>query len=252
MPEPIAPHPTLHRYYATDAERPEALNELFDAGAPFYERICSIMSLGSGEMYRRDALKSVGAEKGKRILDVATGTGVVLRSAYALSGGHAVGLDPSMEMLRQNRKTCAAPLLRAFGERLPVADASFDIISMGYALRHVADLRLLFVEYARVLKPGGRLLIMEITQPQSRLGRWLTKLYLRTIVPAIAQFTTGAAAARKMMNYFWATIETCVPPDVILSAMREAGFTDAKRVVKGGILSEYVGTLGHVGVRAKI
>jgi demethylmenaquinone methyltransferase/2-methoxy-6-polyprenyl-1,4-benzoquinol methylase len=240
--EPIAPHPTLHRYYPTDNQRPAAINELFDAGAPFYERICRLMSLGSGEKYRHDALKRVGAQQGTEILDVATGTGIVLRSAVALSGGHAVGLDPSMEMLRQCRKTCAAPLFRAIGERLPFADAKFDIISMGYALRHVADLRALFIEYARVLKPGGRILIMEITQPRSRAGRWFTRLYLRTIVPALAQFSTGAAAARTMMDYFWDTIESCVPPDVILSAMREAGFSNAARKVTGGILSEYTGT----------
>src|SRR5947209_18843906 len=96
--DPIAPHPTLHRYYSTDDERPAAINELFDAGAPFYERICSIMSLGSGERYRREALKAAGAKEGVRILDVATGTGLVLRSAMQLSGGRAIGLDPSIEM----------------------------------------------------------------------------------------------------------------------------------------------------------
>src|SRR6185503_17339647 len=115
------------------------------------------MSLGTGERYRGDALRSAGAHEGSRILDVATGTGVVLRSAVKLSGpgGLVVGLDPSMEMLRENRKTCAAPLFRGFGESLPFADGSFDIISMGYALRHVSDLRALFSEYARVLVPGG-------------------------------------------------------------------------------------------------
>lgn len=239
---PIRPHPTLPRYYATDADRPRAINELFDAGAPFYERICRIMSLGTGEKYRRDALVGVGAARGKRILDVATGTGVVLRSAFALSGGNAVGLDPSIEMLRECRKSCPAPLLRAVGENLPFRDARFDIISMGYALRHVSDLRLLFTEYARVLKPGGRILIMEITQAQSAVGRWFTRLYLRTLVPAIARFSTGAEAARTMMDYFWDTIESCVPPETILGAMRDAGFTDVARNVKGGILSEYVGT----------
>ena len=241
---PVRPHPTLRRYYASDDERPRAINELFDAGAPFYERICRIMSLGSGERYRRDALRAVGLQNGTRILDIATGTGLMLRSAAELSGasGLAIGLDPSVEMLRECRRHCAAPVLRAFGEQLPFADGSFDIVSMGYALRHAADMRGFFRECARVLKPGGRLLVLEITQPSSRVGRWLTRLYLRTIVPALAQFATGAAAARTMMNYFWDTIESCVPPDVILNTMREAGFAQSTRKVTGAILSEYVAT----------
>ena len=249
MSTPLPPHPTLRRYYTTDADRPAAVNDLFDSGAQFYERICSIMSLGSGEMYRRDALKEAGLTAGSRVLDVATGTGLMLRSAAAGSGetGLAIGLDPSTEMLRECRRRCDAPVIRGIGETLPFADASFDIVSMGYALRHVSDLRALFREYARVLKPGGRLLILEITQPQSRIGRWFTRLYLRTIVPAVAKLSTGADAARRMMNYFWDTIETCVAPDVILGAMRDAGFSNAARRVKGGILSEYVGTKSSAG-----
>ena len=242
VPTPLPPHPTLQRYYATDDDRPRAVNELFDSGAPFYERICSIMSLGSGEMYRRDALKEAGLSSESRVLDVATGTGLILRSAAA-AGAFSVGLDPSMEMLRECRSRCPAPVIRAIGENLPFADASFDIISMGYALRHVSDLRALFREYARVLKPDGRLLVLEITQPRSRIGRSFTRLYLRTIVPAIAKLTTGADAARKMMDYFWDTISTCVPPEVILGAMRDAGFSNATRRVKGGILSEYVAAI---------
>ena len=241
---PVRPHPTLQRYYPSDEEHARAVNDLFDAGAPFYERVCRIMSLGTGENYRRDALVDAGLEKGQRILDVATGTGLVLRSAAQLTGddGLAIGLDPSLEMLRECRKDCSAPLLRGIGEQLPFSDASFDMVSMGYALRHVADLRLLFREYLRVLKPGGCLLVLEITQPQSPAGRWLTRLYLRTVVPAVARLATGAEAARRMMDYFWDTIETCVPPDVILATLRDAGFSNATRKVKGGILSEYVAT----------
>ena len=240
---PLRPHPKLDRYYSSESERPAAVSDLFDEGAPYYEWICRMMSFGTGERYRKQALKDAGLAPGMRVLDVATGTGLVLRAAFEMSGstGLAVGLDPSSGMLRECRKGCAAPLLQGQGEHLPFADASFDMVSMGYALRHVADLRALFSEYRRVLKPGGRVLILEITQPRSAAARWLNRLYLKTVVPGVARISTGAVAASRMMDYFWDTIESCVPPEVILDALREAGFPDAARRVTGGVLSEYTG-----------
>lgn len=240
---PLKPHPKLDRYYSSDAERPAVVNDMFDEGAPYYEWICRMMSLGTGEGYRRQVLRNSGIKEGMRVLDVATGTGLVLRGAFEMNGrtGLTVGLDPSPGMLRECRKNCAAPLLQGRGEQLPFIDNSFDIVSMGYGLRHVADLRLLFAEYWRVLRPGGRVLLLEITQPKSAVGRWLNRLYLRNLVPSITRFSTGAAAASRMMDYFWDTIETCVPPDVILGALKDAGFPNATRRVTGGILSEYRG-----------
>jgi demethylmenaquinone methyltransferase/2-methoxy-6-polyprenyl-1,4-benzoquinol methylase len=105
----------------------------------------------------------------------------------------------------------------------------------------VADLRVLFSEYSRVLRPGGRVLLLEITQPQSAIGRWLNRLYLSTVVPGVTRLWTRADAASRMMEYFWDTIETCVPPDVILGALKDAGFPNATRRVSGGVLSEYRG-----------
>ena len=210
--------------------------------APYYEWVCRVMSLGTGERYRRQTLRNAGIERGMRVLDVATGTGLVLRAAVEMSGtGLAVGLDPSIGMLRECRRNCPAPLLQGRGEHLPFVDASFHMVSMGYGLRHVADLRALFAEYRRVLKPGGRVLLLEITQPRSAAGRWLNRLYLRSLVPAVTRVGTRAAAASRMMDYFWDTIETCVSPEVILDTLRDAGFPNASRSVTGGILSEYVG-----------
>jgi demethylmenaquinone methyltransferase/2-methoxy-6-polyprenyl-1,4-benzoquinol methylase len=239
----LRPHPKLERYYDSESERPGVVSEIFDAGAPYYEWICRIMSFGTGERYRAQALRDAGLGPGMRVLDVATGTGLVLRAAAKMSGsaGLAVGLDPSSGMLRECRKSCAALLLQGRAENLPFANCSFHIVSMGYGLRHVADLRALFAEYRRVLKPGGRVLLLEITQPRSAMGRWLNRMYLRNLVPGVTRLGTGAAAARRMMDYFWDTIETCVPPEVILNALKDAGFPKATRSVTGGVLSEYLG-----------
>jgi demethylmenaquinone methyltransferase/2-methoxy-6-polyprenyl-1,4-benzoquinol methylase len=127
--------------------------------------------------------------------------------------------------------------VQARGEQLPFASGHFDMVSMGYALRHVPDLVLLFNEYRRVLKPGGTVVILEVAQPASTVGRRLNRMFLQTIVPRIAQISTGRADAKRMMDYFWD-----VPPDVILSALARAGF-DATRKVTGGVLGQYLGTV---------
>ena len=216
---------------------------LFDAGAPSYEWICRVMSLGTGEWYRGRTLVEAGLTAGSRLLDVATGTGLVLRSASAICGptGLAVGLDPSRGMLNQCRTGSQAPLVQGLGERLPFRDGSFDMISMGYALRHVSDLRLLFTEFARVLAPDGRVIVLELTQPTSAVARWLNRVYLRSVVPTVAYLGSGRAAARRMMEYFWDTIEQCVPPETILTALEDSGFRDSRRKITGAILSEYSG-----------
>lgn len=241
---PIAPHAKLNGYYTHEHERAQLVRTLFDDGAPHYELVCRMMSLGTGEHYRARALMTAGLAAGMRILDVATGTGIMLRSAATVTGkgGMAVGLDPSPGMLRECRKHCAAPVLLGRGEFLPFPDHSFDMVSMGYGLRHVTDLRSLFDEFHRVLKPGGRVLVLEISDSRTAIGRRVIRLYLRTLIPAITGLITGTKSARRMMDYFWATIENCVKPEVIIGALRESGFGDAVRQVTGGILSEYSGT----------
>jgi demethylmenaquinone methyltransferase/2-methoxy-6-polyprenyl-1,4-benzoquinol methylase len=102
---------------------------------------------------------------------------------------------------------------------------------MGYALRHADDLRLVFREYSRVLKPGGSVLLIEFAKPRSRVGYLAARLYLGTVVPALARIRGRETA--KMMRYFWETIESCVPPATILGALEAEGFVDA---VKGGPL----------------
>jgi demethylmenaquinone methyltransferase/2-methoxy-6-polyprenyl-1,4-benzoquinol methylase len=240
----VPPHPTLTKYYGSAEERDAAVRKLFDAGARDYELVCWLMSMGTGESYRGQVLKEAGLSAGMRLLDVATGTGLVLRSGTEIVGasGLAIGLDPSSGMLHECRTRSQAPLVQARGEQLPFASGHFDMVSMGYALRHVPDLVLLFNEYRRVLKPGGRVVILEVAQPASTVGRRLNKMFLQTIVPRIAQISTGRADARRMMDYFWDTIETCVPPDVILSALARAGF-EATRKVTGGVLGQYLGTV---------
>lgn len=241
----LAPHPTIEGHYREATQRQEYVDSLFDNAAPHYDWICRVMSFGSGALYRKQALQRLGVRPGMSVLDVATGTGLVAREAVLLAGGSGVvGLDPSRGMLDEARRTVAAPLVQARGEALPFADACFDALSMGYALRHVSDLFAAFREYHRVLRPGGRVLILEISRPASRLGLGLARLYLKRLVPLVTRVGTGSADAQRLMDYYWDTIEHCVPPAAILDAMRGSGF-EATRKVQGGLLSEYVGVKAY-------
>lgn len=202
------------------------------------------MSFGSSRWYRRRALERAGLVAGMRSLDVACGTGISTEPARSIVGEEVpvVGLDPSFGMLGQGMGRDGIRLVRSVAETLPFATESFDFLSMGYALRHVSDLRPTFQEFQRVLRPGGVLLILEITPPASRMGRHVLKLYLRRLVPMAMRLGRGGKVGQELMEYYWDTIEACVPPETIVSALAEAGFEECDRHVELGIFSEYRAT----------
>jgi demethylmenaquinone methyltransferase/2-methoxy-6-polyprenyl-1,4-benzoquinol methylase len=239
-PAPLAPHPPLDRYYRDEGERRRRIDAWFDEAAPTYDWVGQVMSLGSGHRYRRQALLRAGLAGGMSALDVGCGTGVLAAHARRIVGpaGAVVALDPSLGMLAETGRRGIARRVRAMGEALPFAAGRFDFLSMGYALRHVADLRSALAEYRRVLKPGGRVLLLEITRPEGRLAFRLAKLFLGGLAPRVARLR-GGRETQVLMEYYWDTIEHCVPPATILAALAEAGFARAGRRVQHGILSEY-------------
>jgi demethylmenaquinone methyltransferase/2-methoxy-6-polyprenyl-1,4-benzoquinol methylase len=242
----LSPHPTLAEFYSAPAERARFVSDLFDRAARDYDWISSAMSLGTDRPYRRWALQQAGLRPGMRLLDVATGTGLVAQAA--LDSGVAqvdvIGLDASHGMLEENRKHRALQLIQGFGEALPFRDATFDFIVMGYALRHVEDLAALFAEFDRVLRKPGQVLILEISRPASRLGVALLGFYLQRLLPFLTRSATRHPDSAQLMKYYWATIAECVPPASILSALSKAGFRPVQRRTRAGILSEYLGTKG--------
>jgi demethylmenaquinone methyltransferase / 2-methoxy-6-polyprenyl-1,4-benzoquinol methylase len=237
----VPPHPTLARYYAHDEDRSQFVQHLFDSAARDYDKIERGMAMGWGRWYRREALRRAGLAPGMRVLDVAIGTGLVAREAARLAGGPAriVGIDPSAGMLVEARRQLGVGGVLGVGEQLPVRDESADFLSLGYALRHLADLVVTFREFHRVLRPGGAVCVLELTKPRSRAGFVALRLYMQRIVPFMTRFRTRNAEAELLMRYFWDTIEACVPPQRILSALDEAGFEGAKRTLAIGLFSEY-------------
>ncbi len=238
-----APHPVLKKYYESESERRPFVSALFDNAAEHYDWVCGIGSFGSGRFYRRWVLMQSGLRVGMKFLDVATGTGMIARGATRIlhDPGAVIGLDPSGGMLREARKTLAIPLVQGTVEELPFANGHFDFLCMGYALRHVADLGVAFRECLRVLKPGGRVLILEITLPSSALGQRVFRVYFESVLPRVTRISTRSAQAELLMKYYWDTIAHCVPPAMILGVLKSSGFIDIQHRVRGGLLSEYLG-----------
>ncbi|MBU2640653.1 MAG: class I SAM-dependent methyltransferase [Thiobacillus sp.] len=241
-----APHPPLTAYYADENERRGYVGKLFDHTAADYDRIDRLLALGSGPWYRNQALQRAGLKPGMRVVDVGIGTGLVAREAVKLVGDPAlvIGVDPSVGMMAEAHLP-GVQLIEGRAEAIPFPDASFDFLSMGYALRHIGDLSAAFSEFHRVLKPGGRLCLLEITKPERAWSQALLKAYMRGVVPVLARLIGSSAESAKLWRYYWDTIEACVPPSGVIDTLEKAGFTGVNRHIESralSILAEYQAT----------
>ena len=241
MDRTLAPHPDLPRYYDVRSGKTPFVRKIFDHTAGDYDRVERMMALGSGSWYRRQALRRAGLERGMRVLDVAIGTGLVAREEVDITGDArlVLGVDPSAGMIAQARKALPVQVTLGVAEQLPVAPGAFDFLSMGYALRHLSDLTPAFREFHRVLKPGGRICILEITRPRTRIRVALMKAYMRFVVPALTRLTTRRVDTQLLWQYYWDTIEYCVPSERIIAALSAAGFENVRHHLELGMFSEY-------------
>jgi len=236
-----APHPPLEAYYRSEADRRGWVLDLFDRTAADYDRVERILALGSGSWYRRRALLRAGLCRGMNVLDIGAGTGLVARAAARIVGDpcRVLGVDPSAGMIRNAQVPPGLRLICGSAEAIPAPDAAADFLSMGYALRHIGDLSLAFREFQRVLKPGGRLCLLELTRPERGRSRALLRLYLRGVIPLAARLVARHVDMPQLMRYYWDTIEACASPASIEEALRRAGFIEVHRHVELGIFSEY-------------
>ena len=236
-----APHPPLSRYYGDAGNRPRWVQSMFNDTATDYDRTEFMIGFGSGSSYRRDALLRAGLAPDMKILDVGIGTGLVARQAADIVGNPALvtGVDPSAGMLQNAKLPAGVTLVEGYAEKIPFPDASFDFLSMGYALRHISDLSVAFREFHRVLKPGGKLCILEITRPESKMVEFLLKGYMRGVIPALARFTSRKTDTPQMWGYYWDTIAACAPAADVMHTLVDAGFAEVDRHLELKIFSEY-------------
>jgi demethylmenaquinone methyltransferase/2-methoxy-6-polyprenyl-1,4-benzoquinol methylase len=243
LPPSTAPHTPLNDLYGADEGKPAFVNLLFDAGAKHYDLVSDWGFLHSGPRYWRSALKRHGLRPGQRYLDVATGTGMVaVQAARILGSSESVTcLDPSEGMLDQARRKLDARFVVGRAERLPFPDAAFDFLTMANALRHVTTLEAAFGEFHRVLRPGGRVLIFEVTKPRGRVAARLFDLHFGVIYPFLTRILTRSRDAEAMMRYYWKTMDAAAGSDAILGALRTVGFADVKHSAQLSLFTTYTG-----------
>lgn len=231
----------MNANHSSSVLAPEQLRQLFDDSAAIYDRVDAIGSCGRGLRYREEALGRAGLQPGARVLDVACGTGLMSQAAMRLTKDKVtiVGVDPSPGMSGQARAKLPLEFHEGVAEALPVPDAAVDFVMMGYALRHVTDWHRAFREFARVLRPNGRLLLLEITRPENLGGKIVFDAYFGGVLPALGLLATGQLRAWQLYRYYWRTMAAARPPTAVFAALDKAGFIESVHKLHYGCLSEY-------------
>ena len=219
-------------------EKARAVRRLFDTISPRYDLVNRVMTFGMDVGWRRRTVRELRLPGRSLVLDLACGTGDLCRE-LAAAGYRPVGVDFSHGMLTAARTV--APLVEADILRLPVRDGVADGVTCGFALRNVVSLEAFFLEAARVVRPGGRTALLDVSEPDNAVLRAGNAVYFRRIVPLIGGLLSDGGAYR----YLPRSTAYLPPPDEMLRMLREAGFPDAVRhQLTGGLTQLLVGTRG--------
>ena len=214
----------------------KAVDDMFDAIAPRYDLLNRLLTFGMDVGWRRKAVRSLALPQGSTVLDVACGTGDLCRELEK-RGYRAVGVDRSAGMLAAQRT--AAPLVRGDALGLPFRTNSADGLVCGFALRNFASLKPFLGECARVLRPGGRVALLEVSEPENSVLRWGHGRYFGRVVPLVG----GLLSDRDAYQYLPKSVAYLPPPNRMVSMMSEAGFgAAARRPLSTGIAQLLTGT----------
>jgi demethylmenaquinone methyltransferase/2-methoxy-6-polyprenyl-1,4-benzoquinol methylase len=220
---------------------PDAVRTMFDRIAPVYDVMNHVMTAGLDRRWRRLTAEAV-VRPGDRVLDAACGTGDLAVADLGAGAGRVTGLDFSEKMLeRAQRKAVHRKDVLEWVQgdmlALPFADATFDAATVGFGVRNVADLALALRELRRVLRPGGRLAILEITQPRGVL-RPFYSLWFDRVVPLLGRALPGGAA----YTYLPASVKRFPTAERLRDMLREAGFADVRfHLLAGSIVALHTG-----------
>ncbi|MEN3342306.1 MAG: demethylmenaquinone methyltransferase / 2-methoxy-6-polyprenyl,4-benzoquinol methylase [Actinomycetota bacterium] len=215
----------------------EGVQRMFDRIAPVYDPMNRVMTAGLDRRWRRITVEQV-VRPGERVLDACCGTGDLAVEARRRGAGEVVGLDFSERMLeRARRKEPAVDWVRGDVLALPFEDASFGSATVGFGVRNVTDLEAALRELRRVLLPGGRLGILEITTPRGVLAPFY-RVWFDHVIPLLGRLLPGGGA----YTYLPASVRRFPAPEELAGLLHDAGFADVRfRLFAGGIVALHVG-----------
>ena len=236
------PESTTDRPSAPDARKdqdPEFVHRAFSSIARRYVLTNHFLSLGIDVLWRRRVASFVAEVKPGRVLDVATGSGdLAAVVGKACPEARVIGMDFCAPMLAEARRRGLEDLVVADGLALPLPDASVDAVTIGYGLRNMADWSAGLEEFARVLKPGSRLVILDFSLPSAAWLRKPYRWYLHRVLPAVAGLLTGNSDA---YVYLGESIERFPSGEAMSQLVRANGFASCRWLpLMGGISSVYV------------
>ena len=233
--------PSRSLWNEPDLANPHALNDkaqrvqaMFNAIAPSYDLNNRVHSMWRDQAWRRAAVRAAKVQPGQVVLDVACGTGDLTMAFGKSPAARVIGLDFTVNMLTiaeqknpsHSQNISSKPLSYGAADamRLPVADASVDVVSIAFGIRNVSDPSKAIAEFFRVLKPGGRLIILEFGQPRSFIFRSLYQFYFHKIMPWTATWISGDRTGA--YRYLPRSVNTFIERAAMLELMTKAGFTD--------------------------
>lgn len=227
-----------------DGKETDLVQAMFDRVAPRYDIANTVLSLGQDRRWRKVTAEAAGPT-GAYMLDVAAGPGNVARELVRQGADHVVALDLSFNMLRAGAKRRGAQLswVNADANTMPFADATFDAVTISFGLRNVSDPVGVLREFARVVKPGGRVVICEFASPTNPTFRTLYRRYLVRALPKVARVVSSSPAA---YQYLADSILAWPDRKTVAQWMEAAGLRDVRvRDLSGGIVAV------HRGVRIR-
>ena len=231
----------------TATEATQGSGQMFDAIADRYDLLYRIISLGVDQRWRRLTVSKLELGAHPKVLDLATGTAdLAIRIAQTHTDAQVVGLDPSVNMLAIGRDKARADavdgrvkLVEGDAQALPFDDDRFDGVTIAFGIRNVPDRARALAEMARVTRPGGRVAILELSEPRSGLLGPLARFHVHHVVPTLG----GLLSGKKEYRYLQQSIAAFPPPETFAELMRSAGL-DVLEVIPltFGVCTLYVGT----------